>query len=259
MKCREGAHRELPEFTSVTACDTAPERLGAGRGSRARGHEPGTGWPRLSTPTPRRPRTRRRGSSTVDSRCWNGSTAGAGRVWRVWLIWRARDTEPRRKVALKKMRPPDPRYAADANRGAAVPRERVVREARAVARSRRPHVVTVFPVVTGREGGFPWPAPGGCRVDSRADRLDRSPSPRRGRTVEPGPLPGLAAAHTAGIVRRDLKPANVARREGRSPVLTDLGFATLTGMTALTSTGTSSAHPSTWPPNGSATTTATRR
>ncbi|WP_372456060.1 protein kinase domain-containing protein [Streptomyces buecherae] len=72
-------------------------------------------------------------------------------------------------------------------------------------------------------------------MDSRADRLDRSPSPRRGRTVEPGPLPGLAAAHTAGIVRRDLKPANVARREGRSPVLTDFGMARLTGMT---STGT---------------------
>ncbi len=59
-------------------------------------------------------------------------------------------------MALKEVRPPDPRYAEDANRGTAVPRERAVREARALARSRRPHVATVFPVVTGREGGIPW-------------------------------------------------------------------------------------------------------
>ncbi|MFD5000351.1 protein kinase domain-containing protein [Streptomyces buecherae] len=233
MKCREEAPRELPEFTSVTACDTAPERLGAGRGPRALGHQPGTGWPRLSTPTPRRPRTRRRGSSTVDSRWWSGSAAGAG------LVWRARDTEPRRKVALKEVRPPDPRYAEDASRGAAVPRERVAREARALARSWHPHVVTVFHVVTGREGGFPWLVtgwvPGGL---TRGPAWPLPPHPVEAARWGRGLLSGLAAAHTAGIARRDPKPANVARREGRSSVLTDFGMATLTGMTALTSTGT---------------------
>lgn len=58
---------------------------------------------------------------------------------------------------------------------------RVVREARALTRLRHPHVVTVFRVTTGRQGGFPWLVtgwvPGGCRVDSLADRLDRSPLP----------------------------------------------------------------------------------
>ncbi|MFI2031089.1 hypothetical protein [Streptomyces buecherae] len=34
-------------------------------------------------------------------------------------------TEQRRKAALNEVRPPDPRYAEDASRGAAVPRGRV--------------------------------------------------------------------------------------------------------------------------------------
>ncbi|MFI2031088.1 hypothetical protein [Streptomyces buecherae] len=74
-----------------------------------------------------------------------------------------------------------------------------------------------------------------------------------------GLLSGLAAAHAAGIAHHGLKPANVARREGRSPVLTDFGLAALTGMTALTSTGTLIGGPEYLAPDGSATTTATRR
>ncbi|GAA4657095.1 hypothetical protein GCM10023324_02310 [Streptomyces youssoufiensis] len=91
-------------------------------------------------------------------------------------------TEQRRKAALNEVRPPDPRYAEgrEPRRGGPAG-ARVVREARARARLRHPHVVTVFRVTTGREGGFPslvtgW-VPGGCRVDSLADRLDRSPLP----------------------------------------------------------------------------------
>ncbi|MFF5718158.1 hypothetical protein [Streptomyces buecherae] len=115
-------------------------------------------------------------------------------------VWRARDAESHREVALKEVRPPDPRYVENASRGAAVARERPVRGSRALARLRHPHVAAVFHVVTGREGGFPW----------LVTRLARAARSRAGLTAPPlapveaarpgrGPLTGLAAAHTAGI------------------------------------------------------------
>ncbi|GAA1301222.1 hypothetical protein GCM10009647_017230 [Streptomyces sanglieri] len=87
------------------------------------------------------------------------------------LVWRACDTELHREVALKEVRPLDPRNAESAPKETAVLRERVLREVRALARLRHPLVVTIFHITTGREAEFPWLVmelvPGG----SLADRL----------------------------------------------------------------------------------------
>ncbi|MEU3221627.1 serine/threonine-protein kinase [Streptomyces sp. NPDC006976] len=154
------------------------------------------------------------------------------------LVWRARDTELRREVALKEVRPLDPRVAENGSSEAAVLRERVLREARALARLRHPHVVTIFHIVTGPEPQFPWLVmelvPGG----SLADRLEQGLlTPPEAARLGRGVLAGLVAAHAAGILHRDVKPANVLIREDGSPVLTDFGIAALGELSTLTTTG----------------------
>lgn len=154
------------------------------------------------------------------------------------LVWRARDLELQREVALKEVRPPDPMLPEGSAKGATVLRERVLREARALARLQHPRVVTIFHIVTGRNGEYPWLVmelvPGG----SLADRLDSGPmSPAQTARLGRDLLSGLRAAHSAGILHRDVKPANVLIREDGSPVLTDFGIAALGELNTLTTTG----------------------
>ncbi|MFH9755169.1 MULTISPECIES: serine/threonine-protein kinase [Streptomyces] len=154
------------------------------------------------------------------------------------FVWRARDTELHREVALKEVRPLDPRIAESGSGEAAVLRERVLREARALARLRHPHVVTIHHIVTGHVTDFPWLVmelvPGG----SLADRLEQGLlSPVEAARLGRGLLAGLGAAHAAGILHRDVKPANVLIREDGSPVLTDFGIAALGETSTLTATG----------------------
>ncbi|ORT60209.1 serine/threonine-protein kinase [Streptomyces sp. CB03238] len=144
-------------------------------------------------------------------------------------VWRARDTVLHREVALKEVR-----YDA----GAAGPmRERVLREARALARLSHPHVVTVHHIVDARP--HPWIVMELLPGTSLQDRIAaQGPLPpveaaRLGRQV----LAALRAAHAAGIQHRDVKPANVLLRADESAVLTDFGIAALQGSTSLTATG----------------------
>ncbi|MFJ9805124.1 serine/threonine-protein kinase [Streptomyces wuyuanensis] len=148
-------------------------------------------------------------------------------------VWRARDTVLHREVALKAVR-------SDASASEAV-RERVLREARALARISHSHVVTVHHVVDAEP--HPWIVmelvPGISLQDRLAlGRLTPPEAARIGRQV----LSALRAAHAAGIQHRDVKPANVLLRPEGSPgavsaVLTDFGIAALQGSTALTATG----------------------
>ncbi len=108
---------------------------------------------------------------------------------------------------------------------------RMLREARAQVRIVDPHVVPVLDVVRLDEHiALVMPYAGGGSI---ADLLDRAP---RGLPVDPwleiadGVLHGVAAAHAAHVVHRDLKPDNLllAHFGGRWQVqVTDFGLAKL--------------------------------
>ncbi|MFJ1807167.1 MULTISPECIES: serine/threonine-protein kinase [unclassified Streptomyces] len=154
------------------------------------------------------------------------------------LVWRAHDLALRRDVAVKEVRPPDPDLAEYDPEGARTLRERVLREARALARVHHPNVVTIHHIVDGGENTYPWIVMELVEGGSLQDRLDRGVMPpaeaaRLGREV----LSALRAAHAVGIEHRDVKPANVLLRPDGRPVLTDFGIAAVRESASLTATG----------------------
>ncbi|RZE94725.1 serine/threonine protein kinase [Streptomyces sp. SCA2-2] len=157
-------------------------------------------------------------------------------------VWRARDEVLHREVALKEVRPPDP--ALTGPEVAATLRERVLREARALARLSHPHVVTIHQIVDAGPDTHPWIVMELVPGESLADRLQRGPLlPQEAAALGRQILAALRSAHAAGIHHRDVKPANILLRTDPgvpgppSAVLTDFGIAALQGSTALTATG----------------------
>ncbi|WP_416966627.1 serine/threonine-protein kinase [Streptomyces sp. 4F14] len=154
------------------------------------------------------------------------------------MVWRATDLVLQRSVAVKEVRPPDPDLAEYDPAAAHQLRQRVLREARALARLDHPGVVTIHHIVDEGDGTYPWIVmelvPGG----SFADRLAQGPmGPVEAARIGLGVLSALRAAHDAGIQHRDVKPANVLMRPDGRPVLTDFGIAAIREATALTATG----------------------
>lgn len=149
-------------------------------------------------------------------------------------VWRARDEVLHREVALKEVRPPDPALTGPA--AAATLRERVLREARALARLSHPHVVTIHQIVDAGAGPHPWIVMELVPGESLADRLQRGPLlPQEAAALGRQILAALRSAHAAGIHHRDVKPANILLRTDPgvpgppSAVLTDFGIAALQG------------------------------
>ncbi|WP_413757293.1 serine/threonine-protein kinase [Streptomyces sp. MMBL 11-3] len=162
---------------------------------------------------------------TVDGRFELLERLGSGGMG---TVWRARDRVLHREVALKAVR-------HDAAAGEAV-RERVLREARALARVSHPNVVMIHHIVD--EDPHPWLVMELVAGVSLQERLADGPlrpaeAARLGRQV----LAALRAADAAGVQHRDVKPANILLRPDGSAVLTDFGIAALQGSTALTATG----------------------
>ncbi len=135
------------------------------------------------------------------------------------VVHAAVDSELQRRVALKLLRAD--RDGVDGSAG----RERLMREARTLARLSHPNVVTVFDV--GRHQGHLFIAmelvDGGSL--SAWLRTPRGVAEIIERMIEAAR--GLAAAHSAGVVHRDIKPDNIlVGLDGRARV-TDFGLARL--------------------------------
>ncbi|MBK3637297.1 serine/threonine protein kinase, partial [Streptomyces sp. MBT97] len=154
------------------------------------------------------------------------------------LVWRAHDLALHRDVAVKEVRPPDPDLAEYDPEGARTLRERVLREARALARVHHPNVVTIHHIVDGGENTYPWIVMELVEGGSLQDRLDRGAmAPAEAAALGREVLSALRAAHAVGIEHRDVKPANVLLRPDGRPVLTDFGIAAVRESASLTATG----------------------
>jgi serine/threonine protein kinase len=134
----------------------------------------------------------------------------------VGLVYAAHDPVLGRRVAVKLLRPE--------RSGVAAAGERLREEAQAMARLAHPNVVTVFDVGE-HAGGFYIAME---LVDGLSLRGWLTETPRPWREVLAAYFQagrGLAAAHDAGLVHRDFKPANVLMgRDGRVRVV-DFGLA----------------------------------
>ncbi len=144
-------------------------------------------------------------------------------------VWRATDEKLDRAVAVKVIlaaHARDPHF-----------RERFEREAKLVASLDHPNVLPVYDY--GDEEGVPWLVMPFLDGGTLRDRMAEGPVPFARAVSWVRQLGGaLDAAHAAGILHRDVKPANVlVRRDGRL-ALADFGIAKMLEVTTgLTATG----------------------
>ncbi|MET4076946.1 Stk1 family PASTA domain-containing Ser/Thr kinase [Janibacter sp. UYMM211] len=143
-------------------------------------------------------------------------------------VYRGLDTRLERDVAIKVMRPD---LAAD---DTFVSRFR--REARSAARLAHPHVVGVHD--QGESDGLVFlvmeHVPG--QTLREVLRTEGALSPRAALDLLEPVLAGLAAAHDAGLVHRDVKPENVLIRDDGTVKVADFGLAR--AVSSQTATGT---------------------
>ncbi|MFC7762913.1 serine/threonine-protein kinase [Catellatospora bangladeshensis] len=149
------------------------------------------------------------------------------------MVWLATDESLKRDVAVKEVVPPAGLTTEERDEMYA----RSMREARAIARVSHPNVVRIFDVVN--VDGRPWIVMERLTGRSLAAVMaEEGPlAPERVADIGLGVLAALRAAHNAGMLHRDVKPANVMVGDDGRVVLTDFGLATLPGDPAVTRTG----------------------
>jgi serine/threonine protein kinase len=134
-------------------------------------------------------------------------------------VYRARDPQLHREVALKLVKPQFMR-----GRGGAEHRARLLREARAMAQLTHPNVVRVYDVGEHEDGVFLAMELVEGTDAAKWYRAER-PKWQRVLGVFRAAGRGLAAAHAAGLVHRDFKPANVLVGDDQRVRVMDFGLA----------------------------------
>ena len=138
-------------------------------------------------------------------------------------VYRAKDTRLDRIVAIKVL---PASFASKPEH-----RERLDREARAIARLNHPHICDVDHV--GRQGDDDFLVMEYLEGRTLADRLVAGPLPLRevlGYAIEIADA--LDHAHRQGIVHRDLKPGNIMLTKGGAKLL-DFGLAKLRAVESI--------------------------
>ena len=116
------------------------------------------------------------------------------------VVYKARDLRLKRTVALKVILACT--HAADSER------KRFQTEAESVARLKHQNIVQVYEV--GESEGHPFLALEYCSGGSLADQLNgKRPSPRDAAALVASLSHAMEHSHLAGVVHRDLNPANV--------------------------------------------------
>ena len=162
------------------------------------------------------------------------SQIGGGGMGTVWL---ARDELLGRQVAIKQVLSPPGSDEQQIDEQ----QQRALREGRIAARLSHPHAISVYDVAL--ESGQPWLVMEYLPSRSLAEVLTEDGVLRTDVVAQIGAqvADALAATHAAGIVHRDVKPANIligqgGRVEGLVKI-TDFGISHASGDVTLTQTG----------------------
>jgi hypothetical protein len=170
------------------------------------------------------PRGTQIGSYVIDSYLGRG---GMG------IVYRAFHPRLERWAAIKLLPPIG--SSADA-------RDRFEREARAVARLRHRHILSVFDF--GEYAGQPYMVVEYMPNGALDHRMPKAPLTATQALALLGPLgEALDYAHQQGVLHRDVKPANVFLDAELQPVLADFGLAKMLGEQSLTASGMISGTP----------------
>lgn len=142
-------------------------------------------------------------------------------------VWLATDEVLERRVAIKEL------VMSPNGEPLSVRRERTLREARAAAGIRHPGVVDIYDVF--EEEGRPWIVMAYIRGRALRDLIEQGTLGER----ELAPigirvLEALTAAHRAGVLHRDVKPANIVISEIGEVFLIDFGIAHIGGAADIT-------------------------
>lgn len=149
------------------------------------------------------------------------------------VVYKAHDPDLDRTVALKFLPP----YLAASEEAA----ERFAREARAASALEHPHIATIYEIDTAEYGaaeGQRYIAMAYYDGETLKKKIQRGPLPvdtalRYARQI----AEALSQAHDAGIVHRDVKPANVMITGSGEVKLVDFGLAQVADQSRLTEPG----------------------
>jgi len=150
-------------------------------------------------------------------------------------VWEAFDIHLERTVAVKQLIP-----GPFGDEDGGTRRERVKREAIALAQVEHPVIVTVHDLISAGRGGVPWIVmgyvPGRPLSEIIAEHKDAPLSERKIAVVALAVLDGLRACHTSRprVYHRDVKPGNIVVGPDGSVHLVDFGIAWIVGKVPLT-------------------------
>jgi eukaryotic-like serine/threonine-protein kinase len=145
-------------------------------------------------------------------------------------VWRATDLVLSRPVAIKRL------HFADAHRGEALIRFRA--EAQHAGRLSHENIARVYDYAEPDPPQPPFLVMELVAGPSLAGTLAGGPlDPARSLDIVAQAAAGLSAAHQAGLVHRDVKPANLLLAPGGIVKITDFGIARAAGSAPVTRTG----------------------